>query len=212
MTPDLRYEISFGIDSWNGSRRTTSIGGGLDRRVLRDRLSLGAKGRYFAALTGGPSFSITSLTASYRTSRRDVGLVHRIDAGFDAASNQAPLATWSGAGDGMARSHLLRAHPLLVDDVVSGPVFGRRLAAVTVESQRWLSGPGWLRLAVAAFADVAAASHRFQGPGTAAHVDAGVGIRLRLPGAGNGLVRADFARGLRDGRQRISVGIVPDRF
>jgi hypothetical protein len=211
IAPDLRYEISFGVDSWNGSRRTTSAGGVVDRRFLRDRLSVGAKARYFAALTGGPSFSTAALAASYRTSRRDAGLVHTIDAGFDAASLQAPFALWAGAGDGMARPHLLRAHPLLEDDVVSGPVFGRRLVYLTAESQRWFS-VGLTRLAVAAFADVAGASHRLQGDGGVGHVDAGVGLRLRLPGSGNGVVRADYARGLRDGRQRVSVGIVAERF
>jgi hypothetical protein len=212
IAPDLRYEVSFGVDSWNGSRRTTSIGVGLDRRLLRDRLSVAVKGRYFAALTGGPSFSAASLGASYRTSRREAGLVYTIDAGFDGTSSQAPLALWAGAGDGMARPHLLRAHPLLVNDVVSGPVFGRRLAYLTAESQRWFSGLGLTRLAVAAFADVASASHRLEGADAVAHVDAGIGIRLRLPGAGNGVLRADYARGLLDGRQRVSVGIVADRF
>ena len=212
LTPDLRYEISFGIDSWNGLRRTTSFGGGLDRRFLSDRLSLAASGRYFAPLTAGPSFSTAKLAASYRTSRRDAGLVHTIDAGFDAASAQAPLALWSGAGDGLARPHLLRAHPLLVGDVVSGPVFGRRVAHLTAESQRWFSARGLLRLGVAAFADVAGASLRLQNGEAVTHVDAGIGVRMRLPGAGNGVVRADYARGLRDGRQRVSVGIVADRF
>jgi hypothetical protein len=212
LAPDLRYEVSLGVDSWNGSHRTASIGGGLDRRFLHDRLSLAAKGRYFAALTSGPSFSTVTLAASYRSSSRDAGFVHTLDGGADAASGYAPLALWSGAGDGMARPHLLRGHPLLVGDVVSGPVFGRRLAYLSGESRRWFAGPGLIRLGVAAFADVAAASHRLQGDQAIAHVDAGIGIRVRLPGAGNSVVRADYARGLRDGQQRVSVGIVADKF
>ena len=119
---------------------------------------------------------------------------------------------WPGAGDGMARPHLLRAHPLLVDDIVSGPVFGRTLLHLTAESTRWLSTPRLVRLGIAAFADMAGASNRLEGDDRVTHVDAGAGIRLRLPGAGNGMVRADYARGVRDGRQRVSVGIVADRF
>jgi hypothetical protein len=210
LAPDLRYQLSAGIDSWNGSRRTTSIGGGLERRFLGDRLALAANGEYFASLGAGPSFTTASLAARYRTSRRDVALVHTVHGGLDLAGTHAPLATWSGAGDGMARPHLLRAHPLLLDDVLSGPVFGRRLLYVSAESRRWLSGPELIRLGVAGFADVASAAHRLDGDDALTHVDAGIGIRLRLPGAGNGIVRADYARGLRDGRQRVSIGIVAE--
>lgn len=212
LAPDVRYEFSFGVDSWNGSRRTASIGASLERRLLSDRLALAASGQFFTPLSNGPGFSIGSLMALYRTSRRDTGLVHTIDAGLDIGSMDAPLALWSGAGEGMARPHLLRAHPLLVGDVVSGPVFGRRVAHVTAESRRWLSSPSLIRLGIAGFADVAAASRRLQADDAVMHVDAGVGLRLRLPGTGSGLVRADYARGLRDGRQTVSVGIVADRF
>ena len=212
LAPNLRYEISLGADSWNGARRTASIGGALDRRFLDDRLAVAVAGRVFAPITSGPGFSTGSLSAYYRTSRRDAGLVHTIQGGFDAASRHAPLATWSGAGDGMARPHLLRAHPLLIGDVLSGPVFGQRLLYLTAESQRWFSVPGLIRLGIAGFADIAGASRRLEGDDMLAHADAGVGLRLRLPGAGNGIVRADYARGLRDGQQRVSVGLVADRF
>jgi outer membrane translocation and assembly module TamA len=69
-----------------------------------------------------------------------------------------------------------------------------------------------VRLGIAGFADVAAASRRLQADDAVMHVDAGVGLRLRLPGTSNGLVRADYARGLRDGRQTVSVGIIAERF
>jgi len=59
-------------------------------------------------------------------------------------------------------------------------------------------------LGVAAFADAASATRRLV-PGTGSEVDAGVGLRLALPGAA-GALRVDFARGLRDGRQALSAG------
>ena len=46
------------------------------------------------------------------------------------------------------------------------------------------------------------------------HLDLGAGVRLRLPGAGNGMVRADYAVGLRDGQQRdvqVTLGERPQR-
>ena len=212
IAPDLRYEVSGGVDSWNGSRQTASVRGALERRFLGDTLAFEASGEIFAGASAGPGFSTASFSGRYRTSRRDTGFVHTVDAGIDTASTHAPLALWPGAGDGMARPYLLRAHPLLVDDIVSGPAFGRTLLHLTAESTRWLSTPRLVRLGIAAFADVAGASNRLEGTDRVTHVDAGAGIRLRLPGAGNGMVRADYARGVRDGRQRVSVGIVADRF
>ena len=212
LTPDFRYELSAGIDSWNSTRRTGSVRAALQRRLLSDRLAFEASGEFFSPISDGPRFSSTSVSGAFRTSRRDAGLVHRVHAGFDLASTHAPLALWPGAGDGMARPHLLRAHPLLVDDIISGPAFGRRLFYATAESTRWLAVPRLVRLGLAAFADAATASHRLDAGGTLMHVDVGAGVRLRLPGAGSGMVRADYAVGVRDGQQRVSVGIVADRF
>jgi hypothetical protein len=211
LAPDFRYELAAGIDSWNDTRRTGSVRAALQRRFVGDRLAVEASGEYFAPISQGPRFSRGSVSGAFRTSRRDAGLVHTVRGGFDRASTHAPLALWSGAGDGMARPHLLRAHPLLVDDVVSGPAFGRSLLYVSAESTRWLASPRLIRLGLAAFADAAEASHRLD-EGSAAHVDAGAGVRLRLPGAGNGMVRADYAVGLRDGRQRVSIGLISERF
>jgi tetratricopeptide (TPR) repeat protein len=211
LAPDFRYELAAGIDSWNDTRRTGSVRAALQRRFLGDRLALEASGEYFSPISEGPHFADASVGGAFRTSRRDAGLVHTIRGGFDTASTHAPLALWSGAGDGMARTHLLRAHPLLVDDIISGPAFGRSLLYVTAESTRWLAAPRLVRLGLAAFADAAEASRRLN-DGSMMHVDAGAGVRLRLPGAGRGMVRADYAIGLRDGNQRVSVGIVGDRF
>jgi hypothetical protein len=207
LAPDFRYELAAGIDSWNDTRRTGSVRAALQGRFLGDRLALEASGEYFSPISEGARFSNASVNGAFRTSRRDAGLVHTVRGGFDTASTHAPLALWTGAGDGMARPHLLRAHPLLVDDIISGPAFGRSLLYVTAESTRWLAVPRLIRLGLAAFADAAEASRRLDA-GSVMHVDAGGGVRLRLPGAGSGMVRADYAVGLRDGQQRVSVGIV----
>ena len=211
LAPDFRYELAAGFDSWNDTRRTGSVRAAVQRRFLGDRLAVEASGEYFSPISEGPRFSNASVSGAFRTSRRDAGLVHAVRGGFDTASTHAPLALWPGAGDGMARPHLLRAHPLLVDDIISGPAFGRSLLYITAESTRWLSAPRLIRLGLAAFADAAETSRRLD-EGSVAHVDAGAGVRLRLPGSASGMVRADYAVGLRDGQQRISVGIVAGRF
>jgi outer membrane translocation and assembly module TamA len=62
-----------------------------------------------------------------------------------------------------------------------------------------------MRFGAATFADVARATRGFDERGDSrAQVDVGAGLRIRVPGA-RGIVRADFATGLRDGARAISV-------
>jgi outer membrane translocation and assembly module TamA len=100
---------------------------------------------------------------------------------------------------------LLRAHPLLHDGVIRDGVFGRVVASGGAEWRRWRSPVlRLLRIAPAAFVDVARAFDAPQFADPRAHVDIGAGIRLAIPGAG--VIRADVARGLRDGEMAVSVG------
>ena len=117
----------------------------------------------------------------------------------------APLALWSGAGTGQGRDVLLRAHPLLHDGIISDGVFGRRIVHGGAEWRRWTEPHGKpIRLAPAIFVDAARAAGVLAGGDTRAHVDAGAGLRIALPGAG--IVRIDFAHGLRDGKSALSIG------
>jgi hypothetical protein len=89
--------------------------------------------------------------------------------------------------------------------VVRGGVFGRRLAFGTIEIQHWLNpGTRLVRVAPAAFVDVARAWRGLMATTNRAQVDAGIGLRLSVPGTG--VLRLDLARGLRDGRTALSVG------
>jgi hypothetical protein len=127
----------------------------------------------------------------------------------DFASAQAPLAIWSGAGDGRARPGLLRAHPLLDAGVIEGPAFGRRVQSATLEVQRWFKRLEIPRVGIAAFADAAHATNRLTGaPGRPFQLDAGSGLRIRVPGSDRTL-RIDYAHGLRDRHaSALTVGIV----
>jgi hypothetical protein len=145
------------------------------------------------------------LFGNWRSRARAEGTVWLARAGLDAAGNDTPFALWSGAGTGHGRDALLRAHPLLHDGVIRDGVFGRIVASGGVEWRQWR----WPvlrvgRVAPAAFVDGA---HAYDAPTFAdprAHVDVGVGVRLAVPGAG--VIRADIARGLRDGEVAVSVG------
>jgi hypothetical protein len=125
------------------------------------------------------------------------------------ASASAPLALWMGAGTGSGRPALLRAHPLLEEDVVAGPSFGRRLGFGTIEYQRPLKEIRDATIGYAIFVDSARAWQGLEGMRTPLEVDAGVGMRIHLPHHG-GLVRVDFARGLRDGQLALSAGWAPN--
>jgi len=125
------------------------------------------------------------------------------------ASGSAPLALWMGAGNGSGRPVLLRAHPLLEEDVVAGPSFGRHLAFGTIEYQRPLKQIRDAAIGYAVFVDAARAWHGLEGLRTPLEVDAGAGLRIYLPHNG-GLVRVDVAQGLRDGRVAVSAGWSPN--
>jgi hypothetical protein len=197
LTPGLRYEVAAGLDSWDRSRRAISLGATIDQRLLGDRVSLVATGTRWAASNGSP-FGAASLQAHFLSSPEPAGFVALAEAGVDAASSLAPLSLWSGAGEGRARPRLLRAHPLLDDGVLSGEVFGPMVRYGTVEAQGWFPRPALARVGVAAFVDAARASGPLQ-------FDSGVGVRLRAnPRAGT--LRIDYAHGLRDGANAVSVG------
>jgi hypothetical protein len=70
------------------------------------------------------------------------GLLLRFDLTYEAASAQAPLALWSGAGTGQGRDSLLRAHPLVRDGVIDGLCFGRQVLRGGIEGEAPLPPSG----------------------------------------------------------------------
>ena len=206
LSADLRYEVRAGVDSWNGVRRAASAGGALERRLFNDRVSIGVDATAWLPIANGLAFQTAGLHAAFRSSAESAGVVTIVDGGLNATSAAAPLALWNGAGDGHARDPLLRAHPLLRDGIVAGPVFGRRLAYANGEVQRWLGGALPVRFAIAGFVDLAGASERSaDAPGAAFQIDAGVGLRVRVPGQ-RGTLRVDVGRGVLDGAHALTFG------
>jgi hypothetical protein len=202
----VRYGVSAGFDEWNNERRTAAIGAQLERRFGGDRVSVSAEAAAFAPVSSGAAFQFAALTATARTSTDASGWVFAAGGGVSAVTAAAPLALWPGAGDGHARAALLRAHPLLDDGTIVGPAFGRTLTFASGEVQRWADRASPVRIGVAAFTDTAHASRRMEeAAGLPWQVDAGVGLRIRMPGAG-GTLRADFAHGIRDGANAFTVG------
>jgi predicted double-glycine peptidase len=204
LTGHFKYELTAGIDSWNGDERTVSAGAGVQRRLFKDRLALFADASAWLPVNGGPSFRAAGFRAQYESAQNPARWLLTATSGVDGVTAGAPLALWPGAGDGHARPVLLRAHPLLDDGVITGPAFGRTLVYGTVEEQRWLERAKLVRFGLAGFADAARPWRGIETEASRAELDIGVGIRIRVPGT-SGSFRADFARGVRDGAQAITV-------
>jgi hypothetical protein len=105
----------------------------------------------------------------------------------------------------------LRAHPLIAEGVIDGPAFGRKLLALSLETERWLERPRIAHVGLAVFADLVKSAGRLPGTqGQPGQIDAGVGLRVRVPGQ-EGTLRLDYGRGLRDRHQAITIGWLIER-
>lgn len=211
LAPNLRTELTAGTDRWtlDGEPRRKMVHAGVtvERRFLNDRLAAAASATRYI---GANSFGLFDASLVARTSSEPRPLVMLIRSGVTHAGDSAPLALWNGAGDGRARTPLLRAHQLLDDGRIDGRVFGRTLAHATVEVQHWFDRPQLLRVGAAAFLDAAHARSRpgwSTGSGTQA--DVGLGLRIKVPGR-SGAFRLDYAHGMVDGARALSIGWQPE--
>src|SRR6185295_16560659 len=101
-------------------------------------------------------------------------------------------ALWSGAGTGVGRDRLLRAHNLLDGGILTSASFGRRLVRGGVEGELPVAAVGHVKVGIAAFVDAARAWEGLTRSGSNDAVDLGAGLRLRLPGSRSAL-RLDVA-------------------
>ena len=201
LTGTTRWEAGVTSEEWPDGR-TSGVTGGVRYQTLNDRFAVAAR----STLWGHDGAQwVSGVSVDWRSGTRNEGRVVVGRAAASLASGGTPLSSWNGAGSGQGRDELLRAHPLLHDGVIRDAVFGRGLVNSTVEWRRW-SAPfkRVLRIAPAVFVDAARAYDVPDFADRRTHVDAGGGVRLAIPGAG--VLRADVAVGLRDGRTALSVG------
>lgn len=203
----VRWTASTAFNRW-AANSYLSAGGGVDVRLAGDRVSLGAGAEAATPLGSGRAFTSGRLSSAWRSTTNENRPMWLGGVSVTTASSSAPFDVWPGAGTGHGREPLLRAHPLLDAGVVTGEAFGRRLAHGSIEYRRPLWRPATARLGLAVFADAARAWHRLDGSSSSLQVDAGVGVRLALPGRG-GAMRVDVARGMRDKQVVVSAGWQP---
>jgi hypothetical protein len=198
----LRWEAAVSLDRWRGAGRAVSFSLAGQQRLAGDRASLEVRA---ASWTGDVRTWTLGAAAEWRSTPRNEGRVWIGRTGTEAAGDGAPLALWPGAGTGQGRDALLRAHPLLARGVIRDGVFGRRLAYAGLEWRRWVQPARKpFRIAPALFLDTARASRGLASFDRRWQSDVGAGLRLALPGSG--VVRLDFAYGLRDGSTAVSAG------
>jgi hypothetical protein len=206
VTSRTRVGIAAGIESWSSRGRTPSIAGRVEFWPVADRLSVAVTADRWR------DFGTAAGAIRWRSRAANEGVVWTSTSGYQFATNGAPASLWPGADTGHARDVLLRAHPLLEDGVIEGTgptagVFGRKLAFGSAEVQRWQTVGKWpIRIAPAAFVDVARATDGFGGASTPGQIDAGAGLRVSM--LGFGVLRIDAAHGLRDGRNALSIAFV----
>jgi hypothetical protein len=199
LTGATRVQAGVSIDRWSAAT-TASLTTGVAHEIgggFRCTIDTGL-------IAGGFRTGWAQTGLDWRSSDRPFGTAWLARGGFATAGASAPMALWPGAGAGHGRDLLLRAHPLLHDGAIRG-VFGRRLLHGGVEWRYWRP-PVFrvVRVAPAVFVDAARAFRVPAFGDPRGHVDAGFGLRIAVPGAG--IVRADLARGLRDGRTAVSLG------
>ena len=200
LTANLRWQVTAGADRWSGGPTRPMVVAGIRTTSGADRVDFRGGARSWF---GGTSFQSADVQLLARTSSQPEGIVFVIDSGIGAVSSAAPPDMWLAGDTGLARPLLLRAHPVLT----GGGRFrtdrlGRLLGHETTEVQRWWhAGP--MRVGGAAFVDSARTAWRIAGSAFT-DVDAGIGFRAAFPGGASAL-RADIARGLRDGEVGFSV-------
>jgi hypothetical protein len=199
IAPRVRASIRGGVERWDSVETFGMFGAALRVLSLGERLD----GRIdLSGWKASSSFGTVDAGATLRsrTDRRGQVFVGR--AGLGLASVRTPADVWFAGDTGRARSVLVRAHPLMTDGQMRVDQIGRQIVYTSGETQRWWTGSARLRIGAAAFVDVARVDRRTE-PLARTDVDAGIGVRLAVPGV-SGTVRIDVAKGLRDGATALS--------
>ena len=204
MSATWKWEAELRGERWPGGASAAGALGALRYQALDDRVAVGGRGGLWTAARRDLDRRVSWPTGD-RARRRKARSGSRVPA---STPRERTRRSHCGVapGRGRAAPALLRAHPLLA----------RRCLSVTRSSAEWSRPAAWnggggagrvfrvLRLAPAVFVDVARAWRRAGVCRSSRQADVGAGLRIAVPGAG--VLRADLARGLRDGHTAVSFG------
>lgn len=201
--PSIRGEARLHLDRWEGRGRFAGLGGEALALLFREQVGvrLGAAGWKGTGRQEG--FSALEAEARWRSHLQRSGWIHtELRTGVVSVTEEAPKTLWPGAGIGMMRPYLLRAHPLEKGGRLRGDGLSRRLlhAGLEISTRAWLVGPA--RIRPGAFLD--AATGGSSGAIDAVKVDAGGSLLVSVPGS-SGHFEISVARGLTDGAGAFSL-------
>src|SRR5262249_42632731 len=131
LTGNTRVEGGAGVDRF-ASNAYLAAHAAIEQHLFADRAIPRAQAGHWSFGAGGTLWT-RDLTVSWRSTIDVTRPAVFALLGDSTASVEAPRALWMGAGTGEGRPVLLRAHPLLDDDVIAGPNFGRHVVFSTTE-------------------------------------------------------------------------------
>jgi len=199
VTSWARVSIRGGVDRWDSLGSYGAAAGALRLSTPGDLVDTRFE---FSGWAGPDAFGITEVAGTVRSTTERRGRVWVGRAGAATATVLTPPDLWFAGDTGRARGMPLRAHPVITDGRVRVERIGRRIAYASGEAQHWWTGTPRVRVGAALFVDTAVVQERLL-PGPRSDVDAGLGVRLAVPGM-TGVVRIDLAKGLRDGATALS--------
>lgn len=210
VLPDVRWSMGVALDRWNRSDRFLALDDEVEIRFAGDRLAWTTWGSAWIPLHPNASgFRAGRTSFEWESSGLERADSWRAHAGLHSVSAQAPISVWPtvpSVGD-MGRIHgavRLRAHPRVVDDIVTPEMFGRSIWSGGIEKRIFPWNPRFLRVGTAAFVDAVGLPGSHPADGARWQVDAGVGLLLREIGSTE-TIRLDLAHGIRDGRWALSL-------
>ena len=174
----LRWEVNGGFEQRDLGARYAVMGGGLTLATPRDRVAAHLRARGWMGTT---RFGLGEIAIAGRSSTERRGFVVLASATLQGMSGAAPLDVWFAGDTGHARPTLLRGHPVLDDGKLRVDRLGRTLVSGSVETQRWWTMRGLLRIGGALFVDAARTASRLEASALD-DVDIGAGARLALTG------------------------------
>ncbi|MGH9335873.1 MAG: C39 family peptidase, partial [Vicinamibacteria bacterium] len=118
VSSDTRAELGIGFEHERSRGEWIALRAAVERRFLNDRASLRADASRWFSTGRAPSFDEVGVSLAARSLSRNRGWAMRARLDARAASEDAPLSVWPGAGSDEARPYLLRGYPLLEGGVV----------------------------------------------------------------------------------------------
>jgi predicted double-glycine peptidase len=208
---ETRVEAHAGAERWNTTGMLGSFGVTTGLLSRAERLSAQivtdgwAGSRRFGSLSAVVNVSSAARVAFSGTT--PLGPVLTVSGGASKVTDAAPFDLWPAGDTGQARTTLARAHPVLDDGRMQVSRLGRSLVFGSSEAQYWWKAPALSRLGAVVFVDALRTMQRSGGAGALNDVDIGAGVGLAsllLPGR----FRLDYAHGLRDGADAVTVRYV----